>query len=246
MQARKVSDAITVPAVAMQAEMPPEIRQKTVVIPNPIDLLQQLGTEVSRAPRSTRILAVGRFVPHKNHAELVEAFGQIVGQFPEWTLRIVGDGELRAKLEQKIAELNLEGRVQLPGMTKDMPSEYAASSFVVMPSLYESFGLVTAEALASRRAVLGFAECVGTAELIEDDVNGILLPSDGNRVEQLAGGMARLIADAALRERLGANGPQSVRKFAVCEVVDKWEALLSRVACGQGPSIGEKAGSTVR
>lgn len=244
---RDLAAAITVPANAIRNDLTARWQKKTVVIANPLDLSDFQGGP--RPPESPPFvaLAVGRFMEQKNHAELIDAFARIAGRFPEWTLRIVGDGELRPALERQIADLGLSSRVELPGITRDMAAQYRLASFVVMPSLYESFGLVTAEALASSRAVLGFAECVGTAELIEAGVNGILLPANGgHRVDLLADGMARLMSDAALRERLGANGPQSVRKFEYSEIVDTWEELLDRVADRRVSMSGAPAGSNRR
>jgi glycosyltransferase involved in cell wall biosynthesis len=99
-----------------------------------------------------------------------------------------------------------------------------------MPSLYESFGLATAEALAHGLPAVGFADCPGTNELIENEVNGLLVPA-GDRVAGLAAALSRLIEDSDLRRRLGQAGPQSVARFSVDTIVAQWEELLRRVVC---------------
>ncbi len=83
-----------------------------------------------------------------------------------------------------------------------MPAEYAAASFVVMPSLYESFGLVTAEALPPPALFLDLPSASAPPSLSPMEVNGILLPRSGDRIGQLADGMTRLMSDPALRDRL--------------------------------------------
>lgn len=231
--ARDRAAAITVPAEKIRNEFPPHWQNKSVVLSNPVDLSAFRAVPPARRDPPFRLLAVGRFMEEKNHLGLIEAFARVADEFPDWTLRIVGDGELRPQLEHKIAALKMSDRVELPGMSKSMPAEYAGAAFVVMPSLYESFGLVTAEALASGRTVLGFAECVGTAELIQHDVNGYLLQPGIDRAALLAGGLRTLMSDAALRDRLALNGPASMRRFEAAALIGKWESVLKAVASGR-------------
>ncbi len=111
--ARELATAITVPSVQVQYEMPSHLRAKTTVLSNPIDLSAFASTRPAPSEPPYTILAAGRFTEQKNHLELIEAFSRIAERFPDWTLRIVGDGELRGQLEHRIAGLGLPGRVQL-------------------------------------------------------------------------------------------------------------------------------------
>jgi len=162
--------------------------------------------------------------------EILRAFARVSGRFPDWTLRIVGDGDLRAQIEAEIDRLALRERVVLAGTTRDIASEYAIASLVVIPSLYESFGLVAAEALAAGRPVLAFDSCLGLAEMMRDGRNGLLVSGGGDRVAALASGLEALMGDRALRVRLGAAGPDSVQRFSVANVVDAWEQLFLQLA----------------
>ncbi len=159
----------------------------------------------------------------KNHADLIAAFAQLTQTYPDWRLRIVGDGVLRSEIETQIKKYDLAERIELPGMVRDIASEYARAAIVVVPSRYESFGMVTAEAQAAGRPVIGFADCPGTNDLICDGENGLLVSSEGDRVANLAAGIERLITDATLRRKLGSAGPSSVQKFALESVLDVWE-----------------------
>jgi glycosyltransferase involved in cell wall biosynthesis len=98
-----------------------------------------------------------------------------------------------------------------------------------MPSIYESFGLATAEALAFRVPAVGFADCPGTNELIQDGRNGILVGGP-DAVHALAEGLSRLMDSAPLRAQLGQAGPDSVRRFSLAAVADRWEEVLRTVA----------------
>jgi glycosyltransferase involved in cell wall biosynthesis len=123
-----------------------------------------------------------------------------------------------------------------------MAAEYAAASLVALPSRYESFGLVAAEALASGRALLAFDDCLGIAEIVENGRNGILVSARGERVAHLADGLRRLMGDAALRARLGAAGPSSVQRFDLPQVIDAWEAFLAdTLKSVRSPGMGVEA-----
>src|SRR5690606_1637159 len=113
------------------------------------------------------------------------------------------------------------------GATRDVAAEYARAAFVVVPSRFEAFGMVTVEAQAAARPVLGFADCPGTNELVTDDVDGLLVPGGSDRIRHLAEGMRRLATDPALRARLAAAGPAAAARFDHDRVVDDWAAFLA-------------------
>lgn len=241
--ARSAADCITVPVAAVRDELAPRLRKKTVVIPNPIDLEKFEAIAQPRSDAPHVVLAVGRFMEQKNHVALIEAFAKISDRFPSWKLRIVGEGQLRPLLERCIKKYRLYSKVELPGAIKDIASEFSAAQFFVMPSLYESFGIATAESLASSRAVLGFAKCTGTAELIEHGVNGYLLGSAGDSVDRLAEGLALLMSSPDLRNSLAANGPKSVSRFSLRKIIDEWEAVLNDVRDGNLLTAQERSES---
>jgi glycosyltransferase involved in cell wall biosynthesis len=222
-----VSVAATIPSPLVRDGYPPRLRRRMWPIANPIETVQRDGGESETA---RTILAVGRLFEQKDHAGLIAAFAQVADAYPDWQLRVIGEGELRPALERQIEQLDLRDRVSLPGATDDVASEYARAAFVAVPSRYESFGLVTAEALATGKAVIGFSDCAGTNELISDEVNGLLVDGTGDRIASLAAGLHRLMGDAALRARLGRAGPNSVAAFDLEAVVDRWEQLLLRCA----------------
>lgn len=200
------------------------------VLSNPL-MLEPFESGARQAPRQPPVLlSVGRFMKEKNQLELIDAFARLATDFPQWTLRFAGDGEMRPQLEQRVAELGLASRVEMPGAVSAMADEYAAASIVAMPSRWESFGLATAEALASARPVIGFADCPGTNELVRHEFNGWLVEGGGDRVRHLESGLRRLMSDASLRVELGSRGPSSVAHFGGEAVTPRWEAFFSRYA----------------
>ena len=221
--------ATTIPSDEVRAAFPPRLRRRMVAIPNPVAIprVDEHGQRED-GRRGGVILSVGRFFAEKNHSDLVAAFAQVSADFPGWTLRLAGDGELRETLERQVGELELGLRVQFAGTVRDIAGEYAAADIVAVPSRHESFGLVTAEALAAGRPVVGFADCPGTRELVQHEINGLLADAQHERACSLADALRRLMADEGLRARLGEAGPESVARFAPAAVVDRWEQLLLR------------------
>lgn len=91
----------------------------------------------------------GRFVDVKNHAFLLDVFAELLKSEPRAMLLLVGDGQLRPRIEQKICNLNIESRVILAGVQNNVWDYYQAMDVFVFPSLYEGLPLTLVEAQSS-------------------------------------------------------------------------------------------------
>jgi len=139
------------------------------------------------------------------------------------TLAIGGEGEERGALERLAADLNVTARVTFAGRLTDeqMIDRLARCRAVVFPPLQEDYGFVTAEAFASRKAVITCRDSGGPVELVQDGVSGFVCdPTPAS----IAAAMARLTGDAALAERMGTAAfaagarltwPETVRTLVV-------------------------------
>ena len=225
--AARLARCVTVTTEAVGADYGADIRRRIVVMPNPIMVDAPLPTQ----RKGRQLLNVGRLDPQKDQATLVRAFARLAPRFPNWNLRIVGEGQLRAELEALISEYGLTDRVTLPGTTRDILAAYAKADVFVLSSAYESFGLVTLEAMAQQLPVVGFADCAGTNEIVIDGETGLLVHPGVDRSAAFAEGMAQLMEDEALRLRMGKAGLERVTRLAAIDhAVDRWEALLARIA----------------
>jgi glycosyltransferase involved in cell wall biosynthesis len=233
--------AITVISSGIRQGFPRPIRRRMVVLPNPVVVPASRLADVEGEGRPVKtLLAVGRLEDQKDHRTLIAAFAALAADFPDWRLRIVGEGSLRPDLEAQVTGLGLGGRVSLPGAIASIEDEYEAAQLFAMPSTYESFGLTTAEALGHGLPVIGFADCPGTNELIRDRVNGRLVEGP-DRAAALAEALAELMGSRALRSRYAAAGPESVLAFAPERIADRWQELLSAIVDGASPSIDRGA-----
>jgi len=198
-----------------------EIRERMVTIPNPV-----LPPEHRRPPNpgSKRIIAVGRLVEQKGFDLLMRAFAPVSAKHPDWKLLIFGEGELRPKLEQLRAELKLENSVELPGSTKQIGAEMAASDVFVLSSRFEGFPNVLCEAMAVGLPVVSFACPSGPSEIITDGVDGLLVSAED--VDGLTMAIRRMISSDELREKIASKAPQIVERLGVEQVARLWEAQL--------------------
>lgn len=200
-------------------------KRKRIVIPNPVAPASGQAAPASDSAGKT-ILNVGRLVDFKDHRTLIHAFARLAPDFPKWTLRILGEGELRESLERLVEELGLGDRVRMPGATDRIGTEYSAAQIFAIPSIYEGFGLVTAEASSHGLPCIGFADCPGTNDIITDGENGILVSTD-DRVGNLAQGLRQMMTDGALRERMGRKGIENMMRYKLEKVLDQWEEQIT-------------------
>ena len=219
----------TVLSSSIKKKYPYWIQRKMTVIPNPVKDIKLKKFSKKTFERKI-LLNIGRLEHQKDHFTLIKAFSMIAGSFPQWDLKIIGDGSLRNKLKKEINALNLNKRIFLQGFTKQIDYEYAQADIFVISSFYESFGLVTAEAMSCGIPCVGFAGCPGTNELIVHEKTGLLVDSFIGRSASLASALNRIISDEKLRNILGKNGKKFIKtKFSDKEVADSWEHLLYNV-----------------
>lgn len=148
------------------------------------------------------ILAVGNLYPVKGHGFLVDAVGNLLQTSPARViLAIAGRGEQEAVLRAQASALGLDDSVRLLGFRSDIPDLLAAADVFAMPSLSEGLPMAILEAMFAGKAIVA-SEVGGIPELIQDGVQGILVPaSDAGR---LTAALRTLVLDGDLRRRMGA------------------------------------------
>ena len=225
--ARRFS-AFAVPSERVRLGYPQAIADRMTVIPNPLPKIISDRRDRRANGVRKRLLAVGNLRDEKGHSVLIEAFSRIATAHSDWELRIVGEGPLRSALERAIGNKGLTGRAEVVGVVTDIATEYAEADLFVMPSSYESFGLATAEALGAGLTAVGFADCPGTNEIIQDKVNGLLV-NGSDRAEALAVGLSRLMGDPAVLSEFSSRAPGTVAEYEAEGIVMRWETLLQSV-----------------
>lgn len=174
---------------------------------------------------SSTILSVGHLLENKGYHRALEIAAQLLPQRPDWQWVICGEGPERPHLEKLIREKGLEGRVLLPGLTKDMDAMYQKAALLVMTSEMEGLPMVLLEGKAHGLPLAAFDIMTGPAEIIRHGVNGVLVPPFDT--ETMTCRLAELLDDDALRAELSKNAALDAEQFAEENIVALWEKVLS-------------------
>lgn len=193
----------------------------SAVIPNPIELrsaqVMSLGDPPEAFPRDwPTVTFAGRLELLKGVHVLVDSMLKVWEAVPDVRLAFVGRDAVWRKrpMSMHLRERAGAHADRLVFLGEHPPDRifpaFAESTLVAVPSLWESFGNVALEAMASGAAVIG-TRSTGLAEVIDDESNGLLV-TPGSRTE-LAASILRLIEDSELRKRIGAAAAGSVERF---------------------------------
>ncbi len=158
--------------------------------------------------RSRIVGAAGRLSPEKGFGQLVEAAALAVQEDPGLGFVLYGDGPLRETLAAQIAGHGLQGRFILAGFRGDLDRVLPHFDVAVLPSFTEGLPVVVLEALAAAVPVVASA-VGGTPEVVEDGVNGYLVPA-GQPVA-LARRIGDVLRDENRRRAMGLRGRRRVR-----------------------------------
>ena len=157
---------------------------------------------------------------------MIDAFALIADKYPEWVVDIFGEGDLYEQLQKQIVDCYLLGRMNINPPTRDIFVEYQNSSFFVLGSDYESFGLVLIEAMACGIPVVSVNCPFGPAEIIDDGVTGLL---SGNTPKELSEKMEWMITHDVERREMGRKAHRAAARYQQDVVMKKWEAVYRSV-----------------
>ena len=170
------------------------------------------------------LLGMGRLHPQKGFDRLLPGFARLRESHPGWHLVLLGEGDERTGLETRIRELGLEDHVTLPGWVADVENAFSRSELFVLPSRYEGFGNVVAEALACGVPVVTLDCPSGPGEIVRNEVDGLVVPAED--LPGLEQALDRLMGDTELRTRFAARGPEVLERFSEQKFLDQWDAVL--------------------
>lgn len=240
------ADAITVNSEAMRDEL--LVRSRNLELdPKPIRVIKNgVDLDVFK-PRSDwpaddgYVLFIGRVVKQKGLEYLLRAFYYVLQKFPDVKLKIVGNGELLPPLRRLSANLMISARQvefikPLPWLTRpEVASLYQGARVVVVPSIYEPFGMTALEALACQRPVVA-SRTGGLSELVRHDVNGFLAEPQDEL--DLAQWIMALLSDQDLRARLGRQGRARVtEEFTWNQIAHQFTRVYRDLRSSGDPTV---------
>jgi len=201
---------------------------KIAVIPYGVDLnnFKSISTELHNP---IKLLFVGRLAKQKNIPLLINSLKKIIDKNDfNIELHVVGDGEEKNKIALLIKALKLDDKVILHGslIGNRLYQIYSNSDIFILPSAYESFGIVLIEAMASGLPIV-VSDIPAVGNVIENEKTGLLTkltPEDFSKA------IETMITNSELREGLIRNGLKEVKKYDWDKIVSKFECIYKEAA----------------
>lgn len=182
------------------------------------------------APEDSVVLFVSRIAPEKNLPLLMQAHAAIRRSNPRARLVIVGDGPARARLQARHPDAVYAGM----RIGEDLAAHYASADIFVYPSVTETYGNVTLEALASGLAVVAYDYAAAAAH-IRSGKNGLTAPFDDAR--QFVHRATQLVRDRECIAQFGHNARITAEAIDWSDVVSDFESALSEIVHGCGLAV---------
>jgi glycogen synthase len=216
------------------------------VIPNGIDpddlqphdneRLRRLRGEFAQ-PNESLVLLVGRLVYEKGFQIALEALPEIVERLPNTRFVVAGSGTHEQELRRQAGELGLMERGTFVGWIGDdvLHSLYRIADVCVVPSIYEPFGLVALEAMASSCPCI-VADTGGLREVVPHDEVGLRFRA--RDPQSLAQMTVRVLDDAKLCRRLTAEAFEHLRRFDWGDVAQRTGSVYSELIDSAAPARG--------
>ena len=164
-----------------------------------------------------------RLSPEKNHVQLVEAVARLRGMGIPACALMIGEGDLRKRIESRARELEIQHDVVIAGLQQDVRPYISVCDVMLLCSHTEAFSLAAIEAMAMGKPFV-HSEVGGAAEMIRPGENGFLFPvgDTGALVDRLA-----RLANRGERERMGSQARSRVEAlFSEKTMIDRYEKLL--------------------
>jgi glycosyltransferase involved in cell wall biosynthesis len=217
-------------------------KRKTTLIRSGIDLEKFTGVRGNRRakrkalgvePDLPLVTMIGCLKPQKAPLDYVEVAHKVL-QKKEACFILVGDGELREKVQKKAVQLGLGRRLKLLGWRRDIPEILAATDIFVLTSLWEGLPRVLPQAMALGIPIIATG-VDGTPEVVIHGVNGFITqPKD---TKGMATKIIYLLAHPKLARDMGSRGKEMIGEFDAWKMVKDQEDLYTKLLRKKGRGI---------
>lgn len=193
---------------------------------NPVEI------EIAERPYSTnkKIISVGTLDYRKGFDMAIAAASKVLNTYPEWEWHIFGEGAMRDSLEKSINDNGLKNRMILMGRNNDIIKKYSDYSFLVMTSRNEGFPMTIIEAKSQKLPVISFNCKTGPKELIQDNVNGYLIPCFD--IDSMVRKISVLIENDDIRTTFSNESNRDLEKLNLNRITNDWKELIHNICDG--------------
>lgn len=190
--------------------------EKLEIIPN------SLSSEVNQKSELNNnvIIAVGRLVKLKGYNFLFESLQDVFDIYPDWKLKLVGDGPEKENLINLAKKLGISKNIIFKGEVKNVIQEYLTSDFLVLSSEREGFPMVLLEAMQCGLPVIAFDCPTGPKEIITSNEDGILV--EHLNKEKLTEAIFKLIENKKTLKKYSKKALEKSNKYSEKVISKKW------------------------
>ncbi len=220
-----LADGIVVQTEFNKSYFSKRIQKKSKVIYNPVHMKESVGLAL-KAEKAPVIVTAGRLMPQKNQKMLINAFSEISKKYDKYQLIIYGEGPSREALEKQIRELQLEGKVLLPGNVNDLYDRMKNAELFVLSSDYEGMPNALIEAMCLGLPVIS-TKVSGTEELVIKELNGILTAIGDEK--ELVEAMDQLLKDAERRAFYARENVKLAKKLNLDVIIKEWTDFIEEI-----------------
>ncbi|MCL2087033.1 MAG: glycosyltransferase [Oscillospiraceae bacterium] len=218
---------------------PQVLRKKARVIGNPAPPPADIDFKARREKKTRTIIAVGRFnEDDKRFSMLLRAFALLHNEFPDWRVKLVGDGPFMQYYEIMATKLGIKRLVEFTGSVSDVSTHYKTADIFCLPSFRaEGLPMVFLEASAHALPLVGYSSCAASAALITPEIGALAKNTPGLELEVLAKALSSLMTLTPQdREKIGILCLNTFqKKYANNIIFDQWETLLVQVSNKEVP-----------
>jgi len=183
--------------------------------------------EFGLEPGSMAIGTVAQFIPRKGHRGIIDAAPMILEKHPKARFLFFGQGPLKEELLSVCMKSGLENIIRFPGFRKDLDRIFPCLDILLHPASMEGLGVSLLQAAASEVPLIG-ARAGGIPEIVQDGINGYLIPHDDSAAIVTA--VLSLIGDPDKRRRFGREGRRIAESFfSIDAMVDGYKRVYSNI-----------------
>jgi glycosyltransferase involved in cell wall biosynthesis len=204
------------------------IEEEDFLSPIPEDRRRAFRHKYEIPDEAVVLVTIARLFMLKGHDYIIESAKELSRRFDKAVWLFVGDGNIADHYKRQVSELGLSKKVRFTGLLPpgEIPLAIQSSDILVHCSLREGLARTLPQAMLCGRPAISF-DVDGAREVVNENTGRLIEPKS---VAQLIDACAELIADAGLRDRLGAAGREAVKdRFAPDKMVDTIEALYLKL-----------------
>lgn len=219
----RLSSGVVLQTEGAKAFFPGNIQAKAVILPNSLD--ESFIREVFKGARDKTIVSVGRLDDNKNQGMIIKAFAIASAEHPGYKLVLYGDGPSKDKFKELAKKLGVAEKVEFAGLVSGVADKISRAGMFILSSKEEGMPNALLEAMALGIPCISTnCPCGGPADLIENKVNGRLVPVGATK--QMSECMSEYMDNPKRAAELGLRASNVQKIYSPKAVNEAWEKYL--------------------